>query len=191
MMIEREKLAASVNLVAWGYIFLLFHVDINGFSLLPSFVGYLLIFLAIRRLNLLRPELNRLGLPCLLLLGYYLLKWLGYPAQFGNYVLVFLIVFLVNFFFQAYFLTALLEVAADYLPGRSIVAELTGCRKWYLVCMGGGILLYLVGQTGFAPGLLIIGWALVSIGVGIWLVVVLFRLHKILNEPDTLAEKVL
>lgn len=57
--------------------------------------------------------------------------------------------------------------------------------------MGGGILLYLVGQTGFAPGLLIIGWALVSIGVGIWLVVVLFRLYKILNEPDMLAEKVL
>ena len=135
MMIERERLTAGVNLVAWGYIFLLLNVDINGFSLIPNFVGYLLLFLAIRRLNALRPELNRLGLPCLLLFAYELLKWPGYLAQFDNHLWVFLTVFLVSFFFQAYFLTALVELAADYLPGRSIVAELTSCRKWYLGCM--------------------------------------------------------
>ena len=44
-MIERERLTAGVNLVAWGYIFLLLNVDINGFSLIPNFVGYLLLFL--------------------------------------------------------------------------------------------------------------------------------------------------
>ena len=191
MMIERERLTAGVNLVAWGYIFLLLNVDINGFSLIPNFVGYLLLFLAIRRLNALRPELNRLGLPCLLLFAYELLKWPGYLAQFDNYLWVFLTVFLVSFFFQAYFLTALVELAADYLPGRSIVAELTSCRKWYLGCMGGGILLYLVSLIGYALDLLLIGWSLVSVGVSIWLVVVLFRLHKILGETDMLAEKVL
>ena len=84
-----------------------------------------------------------------------------------------------------------MELAADYLPGRSIVAELTGCRKWYLGCMGGGILLYLVSLIGYALDLLLIGWSLVSVGVSIWLVVVLFRLHKILGETDMLAEKVL
>ena len=58
MMIERERLTAGVNLVAWGYIFLLLNVDINGFSLIPNFVGYLLLFLAIRRLKAPRPGIK-------------------------------------------------------------------------------------------------------------------------------------
>ena len=46
-MIEREQLAAGVNLAAWGYVFLLFNIVIDGFSLIPSFLGYLLLLLAI------------------------------------------------------------------------------------------------------------------------------------------------
>ena len=44
---EREKLAAGLGCAAWGYFLLLFNFEINGFNLLPEFLGYALFFWAL------------------------------------------------------------------------------------------------------------------------------------------------
>lgn len=192
-MIEREQFAAGVNLAAWGYVFLLFNIVIDGFSLIPSFLGYLLLLLAIRRLEAGRPDLNRWQLPCMVLLIYDFMEWVGGfngGLSFSGLFLFNSLIFLLNFFLQAYFLAALIALAADFLPGRSIVRELALWRKWFLGCIAFGLLLNLALTAGFSGDLasvLVIGWVLVGIGVGILLLVTLFRLRKMLQEDKPAA----
>ena len=66
---ETEKLISSINRIAWSSIFLFLDVNINGISLLPAFVGYLMILSAIdgleprvREITLLKPLAGMLAL---------------------------------------------------------------------------------------------------------------------------------
>ena len=42
-MTDREKLSKAIGLVAWGYIFIYFNINLGPVDILPNFVGYMFI----------------------------------------------------------------------------------------------------------------------------------------------------
>lgn len=56
---ERKKMAHAIGLIAWGYLFLYFNLNLGSLNLIPSWVGYLLMGKAIKELKEASPAMGR------------------------------------------------------------------------------------------------------------------------------------
>ena len=72
---ETEKLIQSIGRIAWATLFLFLDININGISLLPEFVGYLMILSAIDGLVSKVREIGLLKPLALMLTIWYGLGW--------------------------------------------------------------------------------------------------------------------
>ena len=64
---ECKKMAHAIGLIAWGYLFLYFNLNLGSLNLIPSWVGYLLMGKAIKELKGVSPAMGLLGPLCILL----------------------------------------------------------------------------------------------------------------------------
>lgn len=139
-MTDRKTLYRGASCAAWGCFFEYFDLTINGFSILPAFVGYLLFLRCIRLLKEERRDLALLQPLGLLLVGWNLLDWLcsltGYSLESGPDILqvVGLVVSLISLYFHFQLITDLAAIAARYQgPDDALDARLLRWRTWQTV----------------------------------------------------------
>lgn len=185
---EREKLAAGLGCAAWGYFFLLFNLEINGFNLLPEFLGYALFFWALEHFAGAGPDWAGLKSLCLFLLIYNLLNYVQIidALPVGMFVIMLAAVAQIYFHFQ--FLSGVAELAASAAVDEKLVVKFLGWRTVYVVLMTGlCVLLYFFNgdfDSWLVWPVLLLGFAVMV--VEFWLMLALFKLRKILRKEAKL-----
>ena len=163
---EREKLVAGLGCAAWGYFLLLFNFEINGFNLLPEFLGYALFFWALEHFAGTGPD------------------WAGLPV--GMFVIMLAAVAQIYFHFQ--FLSGVAELAASEAADEKLVGKFLGWRTVYVVLMTGLCVLLYFFNGDFDSWLV---WPVSLLGFAVmvaefWLMLALFKLRKILRKEAKL-----
>ena len=177
--------------IIWGYFFIYFDFNINTVSILPSFVGYFLLLLAIEGLACEEQELRLLRPFATVLLLWHGAKWLlswGSVSLDGMLWVADIVVGLINLYFHFQLLTNLASIAGKYQSQEDALDQ--------------KLLLYRTVQTVLLTAVMIIGklsevlgeyWAVISIGlaivyiiVGILLIKALFTLRKRLSSEESL-----
>ncbi len=183
MMPEREKLAAGLGCAAWGYFLLLFNFEINGFNLLPEFLGYALFFWALEHFAGTGPDWAGLKSLCLFLLIYNLLNYVQIidALPVGMFVIMLAAVAQIYFHFQ--FLSGVAELAASEAADEKLVGKFLGWRTVYVVLMTGLCVLLYFFNGDFDSWLV---WPVLLLGFAVmvaefWLMLALFKLRKILR----------
>lgn len=186
-MTERQRLHGGLGQAAWGYFFLLFNFEINGLNLLPHFVGYILLLLALKKLGeeqgpqrdlaLLRPL-------CLFLVIYHLVAWFGLlqPLSFALFLSLLAMAATVYFHFQ--FLTNMAELAEEVQPPGSGLAErIKRWRSIYVVLHTAAfvVLQFWDWQEGWLVWLLA-AMIIVWIVAGFMIMLTMFDLRKLFRE---------
>ena len=188
MLPEREKLAAGLGCAAWGYFLLLFNFEINGFNLLPDFLGYALFFWALEHFAGTGPDWAGLKSLCLFLLIYNLLNYVQIidALPVGMFVIMLAAVAQIYFHFQ--FLSGVAELAASEAADEKLVGKFLGWRTVYVVLMTGlCVLLYFfygVFDSWLVWPVLLLGFAVMV--AEFWLMLALFKLRKILRKEAKL-----
>ena len=110
---ERKKMAHAIGLIAWGYLFLYFNLNLGSLNLIPSWVGYLLMGKAIKELKEASPAMGLLGPLCILLaaleLWFWTLTLIGINSQHYLLQLLSLLLAVAALYFHFQLLTNLVE----------------------------------------------------------------------------------
>ena len=181
---EREKLAAGLGCAAWGYFFLLFNFEINGFNLLPEFLGYALFFGALEHFAGSGPDWAGLKPLCLFLLICNLLNYgqIIDALPVGRFVTLLMVVAQIYFHFQ--FLSGVAELAASEAAEEQLAGKFLGWRTVYIVLMTGVcVLLYFFNgdwESWLIWPVLLLGFA--EMVAEFWLMLALFKLRRILRQ---------
>lgn len=143
-MTDREKLYHGLSQAAWGYFFLSFDFNLNSVSVLPRFVGWLLLLSAVGKLSGERRDLALLRPLCVLLAAWdgvdWLLSWGGGDLD-GTILFLELLVTVAVLYFHFQFLTDMAALAARYQPeGETLDQRLYHRRTLYTVLTTAGIL---------------------------------------------------
>ena len=178
----KELLAAGAGHAAWGYFFLYFDFNLGNISVLPSFVGFILFYKAIRGLKPLRRELSLLEPLAILLLAWHLTKWLlswiglsldGLWQPFG------LIITLASLYFHFQILTDFAALAGQYLPETDLKDRILKWRTVQTVVITG---VYLMSYAkGFESGWLqyvALGMIVAQLFAMVMLMAALFAMRK-------------
>ena len=127
-----DRLCKSIGTIAWGYFFIYFDFNINGISILPSFLGYLLILYAIRDLAQDESELLLLRPFGIILVIWHVATW-GLSVFSvdldGLLQIADILVKLINLYFHFQLLTNLASIASKYQSaGDTHDVKLLRCR---------------------------------------------------------------
>lgn len=188
---EREQRYTGLSHATWGYFFLHFDFNLGPVSLLPRFVGWLLLLSAIsalreerRELGLLRP----LGiLEALWSGGDWLLSWMGGSAD-GHILFLDLLLEAVTPYFHFQFLTDMAALAERYQPEEGTLARrLLHRRTVYLLTVTA------IALTGEMSKLFSwVGWewllpgeALVGCIVAVMIMMNLFELRRCFRDGSS------
>ncbi len=113
-----EKLYRGISKIAWGYIFILFDFNLNTVSILPDFVGFLMILSAIDILKEEERELSLLrSFGIVLAVGDgmdWLLSW--FAIDMDGLLIVGILVSLIAIYFHFQLLTNVASIASRYQP---------------------------------------------------------------------------
>lgn len=112
-MTEIRKLADSVRKVAWGYLLMYLHIKINGFDLLPDWLGWILFWFAVQGLKTARPKIVLLEGFTVVLGILEVVQWLPFwetPDWLG---IVSVTMTVVHIYFDFQLLTELAGLAQD------------------------------------------------------------------------------
>ena len=137
-MTDRETMYNGLSHAAWGYFFLNFDFNLNNVSILPQFVGYILFYLAIKKLAGERRDLLLLRPLCVLLAAWggvdWLLSWGGADLD-GKVLFLDLLVAAAGLYFQFQFLSDLAALAETYRPSEDndLGVRLRRRRSVYIV----------------------------------------------------------
>lgn len=185
---EQERRYTGLSHAAWGYFFLHFDFNLGPVSILPRFVGWLLLLSAIsalrgerRELGLLRP----LGiLEALWSGGDWLLSWAG-SGTGGHILFLDLLLEVVTLYFHFQFLTDMAALAEEVRPEEdALVCRLLRRRTVYLLTLTA------IALTGEMSKLFSwVGWewllpgeALVGCVVAVMIMAGLFELRRYSRE---------
>lgn len=186
-MTDRDILCRNIGKLGWGYCFLYFNLNMNGITLLPAFVGYLLFLSAIKVLQGEEPELALLRPLGLILACWngicWLCSWVNVDVQI---TVVDLLIRLVNLYFHFQLLTNLANLAGRYALDE-LSCRLLTCRSIHTVLLTVLILLeYLFqGMQEWST------WVTLGIALGYMVVaiVVLSAIFKLKNCLRPTSEK--
>lgn len=173
--------------IAWGYFFIYFDFNISTVSILPAFVGYLLIFLAIRDLACEEKELLLLRPFAIILIFWHGAKWLlswGSVDLDGLLEIGGLLIGLINLYFHFQLLTNLAAIASKYQDeGDEMDATLLRCRTFQTVTLTAAMIIRkLTNLFGEYAGFITIGLAILYIVAGIIIIKTLIELKRYLTE---------
>lgn len=118
-MTDYQKLYDGISMVAWGYFFAYFNININNVGILPAFVGYLLFLSAITCLEDEERELSLLRTLGVILALWHGAEWLASwfsVSLDGMWQFADIIISLANLYFHFQLLTNLAFIAGRYQP---------------------------------------------------------------------------
>ena len=181
--------------LAWSYFLIYFDFNINTVSILPSFVGYLLIFLAIRDLACEEKELLLLRPFAIILICWHGAKWLlswGSVDLDGLSEIGGILLGLINLYFHFQLLTNLAAIASKYQDeGDEMNATLLRCRTFQTVTLTAAMIIRkLTNLFGEYAGLITIGLAILYIIAGIIIIKTLIDLKLYLTEDEETTDRV-
>lgn len=124
-MTDRETLYNGLSHAAWGYFFLNFDFNLGTVSILPQFVGFLLLLSAIGELSGERRDLMLLQPLCILLSAWsgvdWVLKCFGEDLD-GKLIFLDLLTAAAALYFHYQFLTDMAALAEKYPPEEGDLA---------------------------------------------------------------------
>ena len=185
---ERETLYTGLSHAAWGYFFLNFDVNFGTVSVIPRFVGFLLLLSAIGKLSGERRDLTLLRPLAALLSVWYALDWLlswGGGAVGGHILFLDLIVGAAALYFHFQFLTDMAALAERYqAEGTGLDTRLRRRRTVYVVITTAASLLgdlpaWLLGDWARWA---VVGLALVGLAAAVLIMWSLFQLRRCFRE---------
>lgn len=185
---EQERRYTGLSHAAWGYFFLHFDFNLGPVSILPRFVGWLLLLSAISALQRERRELGLLRplgiLEALWSGGDWLLSWAG-SGTGGHILFLDLLLEVVTLYFHFQFLTDMAALAEEVRPEEDALAcRLLRRRTVYLLTLTA------IALTGEMSKLFSwVGWewllpgeALVGCVVAVMIMAGLFELRRYSRE---------
>lgn len=202
-MSENNSLISGISKIAWGFVFILFHLKINSIDLLPDFVGYILVAIGIGslaenlgHLKLLRPLSIIIAIWTASVWFTETLTLTSITAGYMSTVMGYLSTAMgvVSLIFTIILLTDLSILAAKHQPeGKNLDRRLIVARNIYAVCYSVSIALSLSVLmtfnkapeflTGLSMGLsLVMGIAMLV--TMIIILVSLFTLRKFITEAE-------
>lgn len=188
-MTEKQILYKAVSNAAWGYFFLCFDINIGTVSILPSFIGYLLIFSSIQQLAKERRDLALLRPLAIFLAAWsileWLLSWVGMNPG-GEVLFLDLLVTAANLYLHFQFLTDMAALAEAHQPeGAQISRQILSRRSVYII-LGTLCVLYAQFNSSGSESAPIFSLAfilLIALAAASFLVMLsLFRLRRIFDE---------
>ena len=185
----------SIGKIAWSYFFIYFNFNINTVNILPTFVGYLLILLAIRDLACEEKELLLLRPFAIILICWHGAKWLlswGSVDLDGLSEIGGILLGLINLYFHFQLLTNLAAIASKYQDeGDEMNATLLRCRTFQTVTLTAAMIIRkLTNLFGEYAGLITIGLAILYIIAGIIIIKTLIDLKRYLTEDEETTDRV-
>lgn len=184
---DHDKLFHGIDRAAWAYFFLYFNINIDGVSLLPTFVGYLLFLSALNLLEGYERELQLLRPLAMLLATWHGLEWfLSFMGRdlYGSIQFLDLIQTLVHLYFHFQLLTNLASIAAFHQPEDAEQdRKLLRCRMEQTLMIT-GIRLLSYGTRWFPAYLDLISGAMGVIYVitGVYMIKTLHDLRRNLQQ---------
>ena len=143
---EPNQLHDGLSQAAWGYFFVTFDFNLGTVSILPRFVGFLLLLSAIGKLSGLRRDLALLRPLCMLLACYsfgdWFLSWSGRDID-GMIPFLDLVVAVAMLYFHFQFLTDMAALAQEFqLDDDNLPARMRSHRTDYtllVTCISLGV----------------------------------------------------
>lgn len=185
---DRESLYRGLSHAAWGYFFL--HIDFNlgvnqaSVSILPRFVGWLLLLSACRKLAGERRDLALLRPLGWLMAAWtgadWLLNWVGLSVS-GHILFLDLLISVVVIYFHFQFLTDMAVLAQCFQPPEGTLAGRLRRRRtvYVLVITLADVLLYLpVGREAELRSYAVMGLVVAGILAALFVMSGLFALRK-------------
>ena len=177
---ERKKMAHAIGLIAWGYLFLYFNLNLGSLNLIPSWVGYLLMGKAIKELKEASPAMGLLGPLCILLAA---LELIGINSQHYLLQLLSLLLAVAALYFHFQLLTNLVEALGR--AGETWRKELLNLRTVRTV-LAAVMALPVLWKEHFAVTVIL---AIAGVLVGISISAVLFWIRNALFKSLCPAEE--
>ena len=148
---EPNRMYTGLSQAAWGYFFITFDFNLNHVSILPRFVGYILLYLAVDKLSQARRDLNLLRPLAVVLICWFFGDWFFTAAgwnlegrvPFLQFLSLVVSVCVLYFHFQ--FLTDMAALAEGLQPADGQHAAAHRCLP--------------AGQRGPAVPLGLVGWS--------------------------------
>ena len=175
---ERKKMAHAIGLIAWGYLFLYFNLNLGSLNLIPSWVGYLLMGKAIKELKEASPAMGLLG-P----LWFWALTLIGINSQHYLLQLLSLLLAVAALYFHFQLLTNLVEALGR--AGETWRKELLNLRTVRTV-LAAVMALPVLWKEHFAVTVIL---AIAGVLVGISISAVLFWIRNALFKSLCPAEE--
>lgn len=188
-MTDRKRLYDGASYAAWGYLLYYFDVSLNAVSILPRFVGYLLLLSAAKAWKEERRDLGLLRPLGLLLAAWYgadwLASWSGGTLDV-QFLFLDLLVAAAQLYFHFQFLTDAAALAAKYQPpegtlDRGILRLRTAQTVLITAVAMISPLARRLGETG---ALLMAALAVAGVVMGLMLILKLFQLRRLFREKD-------
>lgn len=137
MLINQETIYQGLSHAAWGYFFLNFDINLGTVSVIPRFVGFLLLLSAVNKLSGHRRDLELLRSLCILLSAWngadWLLSWFGGSVN-GKVLFLDLLIAAAELYFHFQFLTDMAALAEIYQgKGEDLDRRLRNRRTVYVV----------------------------------------------------------
>ncbi len=196
-MTDRKTLYDGASYAAWGYLLYYFDINLGTVSILPRFVGFLLLLDAAKAWKEERRDLGLLRPLGLLLAAWYgadwLLSWRGGTVG-GKSLFLELLVSAANLYFHFQFLTDAAALAAKYQPPEGTLdRDILRLRTAQTVLITAIAALYPLAlqlekiRTLLPASLIMAGLAVAGAVMGLMLILKLFELRRLFREEDPAA----
>lgn len=184
MDLELQAVERGLSSAAWGYFFVTFDFNLNGVSILPRFVGWLLLYSALEPLSGRRRDLMLLRPLAALLAawnaGDWLLSWTGRSLD-GLLPFFQLVAAAAALYFHFQFLTDMAALAEELQPqGEDLDRALRKSRTAYTLTTTAASLMAWLSRPFPWEGWNWLGFGVTLAGLlaALWVMAALFRLRR-------------
>lgn len=183
-MTDRKTLYNGLSYAAWGYLFLYVDLNLNGVSILPRFVGWLLFLAAVEKLKEARRNLALLRPLGAVMVDWTALDWAASWAGAdidGRFLPLDLLTGVAGLYFQFQFLTDMAALAETCVPEEpALRRQILRCRTMQTVLL---TVFALAGRlpsppTGQLAGLTFTALIIAYLAAGLLLTAAMFTLRR-------------
>lgn len=195
-MTDRKTIYQGLSHAAWGYFFLNIDFNLGTVSVIPRFVGFLLLLSAVNKLSGHRRDLALLKPLCILLSAWngadWLLSWFGGDAD-GKVLFLDLLIAAAELYFHFQFLTDMAALAETYQgEGEELDRRLRNRRTVYVVMCTAVALLFnfAAGPNGDWWQFVVTIGAIMAVIAALFVIFGLFALRRCVKgeEPEDEAK---
>ncbi len=166
----KKELASSVRFCAWGFVLILFNINIGVFDILPDWLGFIFLLVGVNRIAQHREEAKHLRVFALILLVnnvFAFVEKIFADELYGGFLVLTVLIYVISLYFYFAFFTCAANIAEEYAPERK--SSIIACRNVYALLYCFNTLLMLFGGAGVLGVLSLIANLVALIGVCICL----------------------